>query len=136
MRKLVFAAVSSTLLAVFVGVGHAQPPAQPAAQAPKVQPPRGFETLTWLAGTRYIDRNGTKSYETWTGPAAGLVSGSVASATGGGLVEFFRIGPNEQGVYGLMTANSNRGLSNWTFRPLKSLEPGKIVFADASGSFS
>jgi hypothetical protein len=101
------------------------------AQTTKPAPPKNFEALGWLAGTRYVERDGVKSYETWTGPAAGLISGSVASASNGGLVEFFKFGPNEAGVYGLTT-----GLTNWTFRPLKTLDPRKVVFADATGSFS
>jgi hypothetical protein len=106
------------------------------AQPAKPVPPKNFEALGWLAGTRYVERDGVKSYETWTGPAAGQISGSVASASNGGLVEFFKFGPNEAGVYGLATARTTTGLTNWTFRPLKTLEPRKIVFADATGSFS
>jgi hypothetical protein len=118
------------MIATMIGDASAQTPAK------KVDAPKGFDSLTWLAGTRYIERNGSRSYETWTGPSGGLISGSVASATGGGLVEYFRIGPNEDGVYGLMTANSTRGLTDWSFRPMKSLEAGRIVFADDKGSFS
>jgi hypothetical protein len=106
-----------------------------AAAMPKAAPPKGFETLTWLAGTRYIERDGVKSYETWTGPSGGFVSGSVASATGGGIVEFFMVGPNDKGVYGLSTARNTTGFT-WSFRPIKTLAPGKIVFADETGSFS
>jgi hypothetical protein len=106
------------------------------AQPAKPAPPKNFEALGWLAGTRYVERDGVKSYETWTGPAAGQISGSVASASNGGLVEFFKFGPNEAGVYGLATARTTTGLTNWSFRPLKTLEPRKIVFADATGSFS
>ena len=59
-----------------------------------------IESLTWLAGTRYIDRpDGSRSYETLTGPTAGIVTGSVDSPNNGGLSEFFRIGPNEKGEY-------------------------------------
>lgn len=96
-----------------------------------------INSLGWLAGTRYIARDdGSKSYETWTGPAGGVVSGAVASPNNNGMSEFFRIGANEKGEYGLTTANTNTGLSSWRFQPLKSLEPGKIVFADADGSRS
>ena len=122
--------LSGVLMAGLLAATTAQ--AQPA----KLAPPKNFEALGWLAGTRYVERDGVKSYETWTGPAAGLISGSVASATGGGLVEFFKFGPNEAGVYGLTTARTTTGLTNWTFWPLKTLEPRKIVFADATGSFS
>ena len=121
---------SVVLLAMMAGAASAQ---APAAQG---KAPEGFESLTWLAGTRYIDRNGSRSYETWTGPSGGYISGAVASATGGGLVEFFKIGPNEQGAYGLSSARTTTGLDKWGFRPIRSIEPGKIVFADATGSFS
>ena len=134
MKKLVGAVLSSFLIGAIAARAFAQAPA--ATAVAKVQPPKGFDTLGWLAGTRYIERNGVKSYETWTGVSGGLISGSVASATNGGLAEFFMVGPNEQGVYGLKTANTTKGLTNWSFRPVKSIEPGKIVFADATGSFS
>ncbi len=137
MKKLVGAVLAFLLMGAISAPAVAQASAAGApAIAPKAQPPKGFETLGWLAGTRYIDRDGVRSYETWTGVSGGLISGSVASATNGGLAEFFMVGPNEQGVYGLKTANTTRGLTNWTFRPIKSIEPGKIVFADATGSFS
>lgn len=137
MKALVTAVVLAGLLAGASGASAwaQQGPAQAGAVA-KAAPPAGFEGLGWLAGTYFIDRNGVRSYETWTGPAAGQISGSVASASNGGLVEFFKFGPNEAGVYGLMTARTSTGLSNWTFRPLKSLSGKKIVFADAAGSFS
>jgi len=94
-----------------------------------------LNSLTWLAGTRYIAKeDGSKSYETWTGPSGNRVSGSVAAAINGGFVEFFWIGPNEQGVFGLHTSNSGVGLNNWTFLPIKSLQPGRIVFGLADGS--
>ncbi len=138
MNKLAFAVLSSIL----VGAGAAPALAQATttsapAVAQKASPPAGFEKLGWLAGTRYIDRgNGVKSYETWTGISAGLITGAVASATNGGLAEFFVIGPNEEGVYGMKVANTTKGLTNWTFRPMVLLEPNKIKFADATGSFS
>jgi hypothetical protein len=106
------------------------------AQSAKAAPPKNFEGLTWIAGTRFIERDGVKSYETWTGPAAGQISGTVASASNGGLLEFFKFGPNEAGVYGLSTARTTTGLANWSFRPLKTLEARKVVFADAKGSFT
>lgn len=106
----------------------AQPAANPA--------PKNFAALTWLAGTRYVERDGVRSYETWTGPAAGRISGAVASASNGGLAEFFMFGPNDKGVYGLTTARTTTGLTNWSFRPVKTLEANKIVFADDKGSFS
>ncbi|HEV7693663.1 MAG TPA: hypothetical protein VGO52_22700 [Hyphomonadaceae bacterium] len=135
MTILVRAMVSALALAAIATPVVAQTPATQAA-APKAQPPKGFDTLGWLAGTRYVERSGVKSYETWTGISGGLISGSVASATNGGLAEFFVVGPNEQGVYGLKSANTTKGLTNWSFRPIKSITPGKIVFADATGSFS
>ena len=93
--------------------------------------------LEWLAGTRYIAReDGSKSYETWTGPSGNRVSGAVSAAVNGGLVEFLWIGPNDDGVYGLSTANSGTGLTNWRFLPLQSISPGRIVFAAADGSRS
>ena len=121
---------SVLLIAMTAGAASAQTPAA------KVDAPKGFDSLTWLAGTRYIERNGSRSYETWTGPSGGYISGAVASGTGAGLVEFFKVGPNEQGVYGLSSARTTTGLDKWGFRPIKSIEPGKIVFADATGSFS
>ena len=135
MNKLACALLSSVLLGAIAAPAFAQTPT-PAPATAKVQPPKGFEKLGWLAGTRYIDRSGTKSYETWTGISGGLISGAVASASNGGLAEFFVIGPNEQGVYGLKVANTTKGLTNWTFRPIVLLEPKKIKFADATGSFS
>ena len=107
-----------------------------AAQSQKPEPPAGFNSLTWLAGTRYVERDGVRSYETWTGPSGGYISGSVASATGGGLVEFFMVGPNDKGVYGLSSARTTTGFDTWSFRPIRSLEPGRIVFGDSTGSFS
>lgn len=135
MNKLACAILSSVLIGTIAAPAFAQTPT-PAPAAAKAQPPKGFEKLGWLAGTRYIDRSGTKSYETWTGISGGLISGAVASASGGGLAEFFVIGPNEQGVYGLKVANTTKGLTNWTFRPIVLLEPNKIKFADGTGSFS
>ena len=128
---------SAVLIGAIATPALEQPPTAPAAAAAKAAPPKGFEKLGWLAGTRYIDRGaGVRSYETWTGPSGGYVSGAVASASGGGLAEFFVIGPNDQGVYGLKVANTTKGLTNWTFRPIVILEPGKIKFADNTGSFS
>ena len=49
---------------------------------------------------------------------------------------YIKVGPNEEGVYGMMSANTTKGLANWSFRPVKSITPGRIVFADATGSFS
>ncbi len=94
-------------------------------------------SLTWLAGTRHIEReDGSIAYETWTGPAGGVVSGAVAANLGGGFIEYFRIMRNDDGVYGLFTANTREGLDKWKFRPLAELKEGRIVFADESGSFS
>ncbi len=126
MRKIAGALVLAGVLAAGAAFGQGAKPA----------PPANFAGLTWLAGTYFIERDGVRSYETWTGPSAGQISGSVASASNGGLIEFFKFGPNEAGVYGLMTARTTTGLDKWTFRPLKTLEPRKIVFADAAGSFS
>lgn len=99
--------------------------------------PVDLSSLKWLAGTRYIARDdGSISYETWTGPAGGRVSGAVAAPISGGFVEFFWIGPNEHGTYGFSSANSGTGLTNWRFLPLKSIEPGRIVFAEKDGSRS
>ena len=130
------ALLSAVLIGAIATPALAQTPTAPAAAAAKAAPPKNFDTLGWLAGTRYIDRSGTKSYETWTGISGGLISGAVASASGGGLAEFFVIGPNEQGVYGLKVANTTKGLTNWTFRPIVLLEANKIKFADGTGSFS
>jgi hypothetical protein len=136
MKKLACAVLSSLVFAAAAAPALAQT-TTPATTPAKAAPPKGFDSLGWLAGTRYIDRgNGVKSYETWTGPAGGYVSGAVASPSNGGLAEFFVIGPNDQGVYGLKVANTTKGLTNWTFRPIVILEPGKIKFADATGSFS
>ena len=130
MKTIACAALAMTLLA---SAASAQPP----AAAPKAAPKVDISSLTWLAGTRYIARpDGSKSYETWTGPAGGVVSGAVASPNKGGMSEFFRVAPNDKGEYGMSTANTNGGLTNWTFRPLKSIEPGKVVFADPDGSHS
>lgn len=127
MNRFAKFALAATLMSMSGGLAQAQPPKA------KVD----IASLGWLAGTRYIARDdGSKSYETWTGPAAGIVSGAVASPNNGGLSEFFRIGPNDKGEYGLLTANTNTGLTSWRFQPLKSLEPGKIVFAEADGSRS
>lgn len=126
MKTVMRVALATTLLCG-ASLAHAQPPKA------KVD----ISSLGWLAGTRYIAReDGSKAYETWTGPAGGVVSGAVASPTNGGMSEFFRIAPNEKGEYGLHTANTNGGLTNWRFQPLKSIEPGKIVFADPDGSRS
>ncbi|MGD2133770.1 MAG: DUF6265 family protein [Maricaulaceae bacterium] len=132
MKKLV-ALASVAALAVAPVAAYADHHEGEAAEAPDIA------SLTWLAGTRHIAReDGTISYETWTGPSGGVVSGSVAAAINGGFVEFFRVMPNEDGVYGLHTANSAAGLDNWRFTPLQSIEPGKVVFAmpDGSSSFS
>jgi hypothetical protein len=124
MMKTIHVVLSVVVLVVFSELAWAEPP-------------KGFNSLDWLAGTRYISRDdGSKSYETWTGPSGGRISGAVATGSNGGMVEFLWIGPNEQGVYGLSTANSNTGLTTWRFLPLKSIEPGKIIFAAADGSRS
>lgn len=105
------------------------------AAAPDAAP--DIASLTWLAGTRHIARDdGTISYETWTGPSGGVVSGSVAAAINGGFVEFFRIMPNEDGVYGLHVTNSAEGLDSWRFTPLAEIEPGRVLFAQPDGSSS
>ena len=92
-------------------------------------------SLTWLAGTRHIVRDdGTIAYETWTGPAGGVVSGAVAASLGGGFIEYFRIMPNDEGVYGLHVANTREGLDHWRFTPLAELEPGRIAFVQLDGS--
>jgi hypothetical protein len=123
-----FAACVAVISLFSIGAAGAQPA--------KVPPPKNFDALTWIAGTRFIERDGVKSYETWTGPAAGQISGTVASVSNGGLLEYFRFGPNEAGVYGLSTARTTTGLANWSFRPVKTLEARKVVFADAKGSFT
>lgn len=131
--------IACALLASALSTGALAPcfaQAAPKTQTQKAAPPAGFDSLTWLAGTRYVERDGVKSYETWTGPSGGYISGSVASATGGGLVEFFMVGPNDKGVYGLSSARTTTGFDTWSFRPIRSLAPGKIVFADETGSFS
>jgi hypothetical protein len=135
MRTITFAVLASVMATCAVSPCFAQA-SDAKAPAHKAQPPKGFETLSWLAGTRYIERDGVKSYETWTGPSGGYISGSVASASGGGLVEFFMVGPNAAGVYGLSSARTTTGLTTWSFRPVRSLEAGRIVFADDTGGFS
>ncbi len=135
MKRIAIALLVSALATGALAPSLGQTPA-PTAPAPKAQPPEGFATLTWLAGTRYIERDGVKSYETWTGPSGGYISGAVASATGGGLVEFFMVGPNDKGEYGMSSARTTTGFATWTFRPIRTVAPGKIVFADETGSFS
>ena len=111
--------------------------AQTPTAAKKAALPEGLDKLGWLAGTRYIDRpDGTRSYETWTGLSGGYISGAVATASNGGMAEFFVIGPNEQGVYGMRVTNTVKGLTNWSFRPITVLEPKKIKFSDGANSFS
>jgi hypothetical protein len=127
LRKTLLAASAVCLVAV----GAPPPTLAGEGAAPDIA------SLTWLAGTRHIVRDdGTIAYETWTGPSGGVVSGAVAAAIGSGFVEFFRIMPNEEGVYGLFVANSNDGLDKWSFSPLSELVPGRIVFAQTDGSSS
>ena len=81
MKKLVGAVLSSLLMGAIAAPAVAQAPVAQAAPN-KVQPPRGFDTLGWLAGTRYIERDGVKSYETWTGVSGGIHNIAMRVADG------------------------------------------------------
>ncbi len=93
--------------------------------------------LDWLTGTRQIvGANGVVSYETFITTPDGLVAGAAISPRDGGNVELFHFGENEEGVYGLSLTSTSRGLKEWVFVPLKSVEEGQIVFGNESWTFS
>lgn len=135
--KKAFALALLSIATIGGMTAHSLAQTPPTTPATKAAVPKGLEKLTWLPGTRYIDRaDGTRSYETWTGLSGGYIAGAVATPSNGGMAEFFMIGPNEQGVYGMKVTNTMKGITNWAFRPITVLEDKKIKFSDGAATFS
>ena len=93
-------------------------------------------SLTWMAGNRVAaSATGAKTYEAFTGPLNGVVTGT-ALAVNGTFTEYHKIGPQMNGPanapYGLSVANTRGGMV-WNFTPLKAIEKDKIVFESADG---
>jgi hypothetical protein len=130
MLKLIAAA---TIAASLAGTAMAQTPATPPA-TPAI--PKEAETLSWMQGARLHTTADGKGhvYEAFVGPLNGVVTGT-ALAGNGSYVEYHRIGPNAEGVYGLDVANTRSQLK-WNFTPLKSIEPGRITFQSTDGKLT
>ena len=126
MLKLIAAATIAVSLS---GIAMAQTPA--AANIPKEA-----ETLGWMQGARLHTAPDGKGqvYEAFVGPLNGTVTGT-ALAGNGSYVEYHKIGPNAEGVYGLDDANTRSQLK-WNFTPLKAIEPGRITFQSADGKLT
>jgi hypothetical protein len=93
-------------------------------------------SLTWLIGNRVAtSAAGAKTFEAFTGPQNGVVTGTALAANGA-FTEYHKIGPQMNGPagapYGLSVANT-RGNMVWNFTPLKVIEKDKIVFESADG---
>lgn len=104
------------------------------AQAPKLD----GSSLGWLAGNRvHTNADGGKVYQSYVGPANGVVTGTALVAIGKERTyqEFHRIGPNTSGVYGLSVASTRSGFT-WNFVPVKSIEADKITFQSEDGSIT
>lgn len=104
----------------------------------QAQTPEGAETLDWMQGVRvHTNDNGSQVLEAFLGPVNGVVTGTALTVLGPerAYTEYHKIGPNADGVYGLDVANTANGM-NWTFTPLKSIEPGKITFQTANGALT
>lgn len=110
------------LIATLGGTAMAQSPVQDGS------------SLTWLAGDRvHTGANGAKVYEAFIGPVNGVVTGTALSGAGAGAyTEFHRFAPNAEGRFGLSVQNSRTNA--WNFTPLKSIEPGKVVFESTDGA--
>ncbi len=94
-------------------------------------------SLTWLIGNRVaMTAAGAKTYEAFTGPQNGVVTGT-ALAVNGTYTEYHKIGPQMGGPanapYGLSVANPRSNMA-WGFTPLKVIEKDKIVFETADGA--
>lgn len=101
------------------------------------QPALDGNSLTWLIGNRVAtSATGVKTYEAFTGPMNGVVTGT-ALAVNGTYTEYHKIGPQMGGPagapYGLSVANP-RSQMMWNFTPLKAIEKDKIIFEKADGS--
>jgi hypothetical protein len=128
MRAMI---LMTAVFALVSGTAMAQTPTSPPAVLPA-----GVETLTWMEGARvHTNANGTKVYEAFIGPVNGVVTGTALTTLGaaGAYTEYHKIGPNAEGVYGLDVANT-RSQMQWTFTPLKAIEPGRIIFQTADGA--
>lgn len=124
MKTLIAAALAALALS---GAAIAQPPAS--------KPARDGATLTWLVGSRvHHNANGTLIYEAFIGPMNGVVTGTALSGIGtnAAYTEYHKFAPNADGVYGLAVMNSRTNA--WSFTPMKSIEPGKVVFESADGN--
>ena len=128
MLKLIAAA---TIAASLSGIAMAQTPAAPPANIPKEA-----ETLGWMQGARlHTNAEGKgQTYEAFVGPLNGVITGT-ALAVNGSYVEYHKIGPNAEGVYGLDVANT-RSQMKWNFTPLKAIEPGRITFQSADAKLT
>ena len=128
MLKLIAAAAIAASLS---GIAMAQTPAAAPANIPKEA-----ETLGWMQGARLHTTPDGKGqvYEAFVGPLNGTVTGT-ALAGNGSYVEYHKIGPNAEGVYGLDVANTRSQLK-WNFTPLKAIEPGRITVQTADGKLT
>lgn len=126
--------------ALLVGAAIAQTPQPPtpAGQTTPVMVPDGAASLSWMQGARvHTNDNGSQVYETFIGPVNGVVTGTALTNIGSdrAYTEYHRIGPNDDGIYGLDVANTRSGMK-WSFTPLKSIEPGRITFQSADGKLT
>ncbi len=126
--------------AFLVSAANAQPPnpPTPGGQTTTAMVPDEAASLTWMQGTRvHTNDNGTPVYEAFVGPVNGIVTGTALTniGTDRAYTEYHRIGPNDDGVYGLDVANTRSGMK-WSFTPLKSIEPGRITFQSPDGKLT
>jgi len=126
--------------ALLVGAAIAQTPQPPtpAGQTTPVMVPDGAASLSWMQGARvHTNDNGSQVYETFIGPVNGVVTGTALTNIGSdrAYTEYHRIGPNDDGIYGLDVANTRSGMK-WSFTPLKTIEPGRITFQSADGKLT
>lgn len=102
------------------------------------QTPKEADTLGWMAGHRiHTGADGRQVHEAFLGPVNGVVTGTALAGIGTdrSYMEFHRIAPNSEGVYGLSIANT-RSAMIWNFVPLKAIEPGRITFQSTDGSLT
>jgi hypothetical protein len=132
MLKLIAAATIAASLSGIALSGTAMAQTPPAT----ANIPKEADTLGWMQGARLHTNAEGKGlvYEAFVGPLNGVVTGT-ALAISGSFVEYHKIGPNAEGVYGLDVANTRTQLK-WNFTPLKSIEPGRITFQSADGKLT
>lgn len=133
MLKLIAAIITA---ASFAGAAMAQTPSTPPATPAAANIPKEADTLGWMQGARLHTNAEGKGqvYEAFVGPLNGVITGTALTANGN-YVEYHKIGPNAEGVYGLDVANTRSQLK-WNFTPLKSIEPGRITFQSTDGKLT